>query len=275
VAGSRVVADTALLFSWEAWWATEGEGRPSQAVNYLDQVHAAYRGLRELGVTTDVTSPDTDLSAYRLVVVPCLYLVTDEQAAALATYVANGGRVVVTFFSGIADADDRIRLGGYPGAFRELLGVSAEEFAPVEPGARITLDDGSRAGLWTERLRATAASVVARYADGPLPGTPAITRNRFGAGQAWYVATALEPAALRSVLRAARGAPGDGPENAGEIEVVRRRDDQHTYLFVINHSETEIEYAGTGRDLVSGEDVSGRVRVSPGGVRVLREENRP
>jgi beta-galactosidase len=272
VAGSTVVADTAVLFSWESWWAAEGEGRPSAAVNYLDQVHSAYAGLRELGVTADVISPDGDLAAYRFVVVPCLYLVTDEQAAALTRFVADGGHVLITFYSGIADRDDRIRLGGYPGAFRDLLGVVSEEFVPLEPDERLRLDDGGRAGLWTERLRTTTAETITRYVDGPLPGTPAVTRN----GRAWYVATALEPPALRDVLRkACRAAAVDpgGPENDGSLEVVRRRNDQHTYVFVLNHGTTEIEYAVSGRDLLSGDAaaVTGRLRVPPGGVRVVEE----
>ena len=50
--------------------------------------------------------PDTiDLSRYRLVVVPALYLVRDREADVLIRYVADGGSAVVTFFSGIADED--------------------------------------------------------------------------------------------------------------------------------------------------------------------------
>ncbi|GAA2624951.1 beta-galactosidase [Paractinoplanes durhamensis] len=278
IAGSEVQADTAVLFSWESWWAAEQEGRPSSAVSYLDQVHSVHLGLRELGVTADVISPDGDLGRYRFVVVPCLYLVTDEQAKAITEFVENGGHVLVTFFSGIADADDRIRLGGYPGAFRELLGVSAEEFAPLSPDTTLTLDNGGESGLWAERLRTTTAECKARYVDGPLPGVPAITRNQAGDGSAWYVATALDRAAMRDVLRAASQGAGvnpGGPENDGSVEVVRRRSETQTYVFVINHGTREIEYAVAGCDLISGENVRGRLRVPPGGVRVVREEARP
>ena len=280
VAGSTVQADTAVLFSWESWWAAEQEGRPSTAVNYLDQVHAVHAGLRELGVTADVVSPDSDLSTYRFVVVPCLYLVTDEQAAAITEYARRGGHVLVTFFSGIADRDDRIRLGGYPGAFRDLLGVTVEEFAPLTPGTTVTLDNGGEAGRWAERLRVTTAEVIARYVDGPLPRVPAITRNAVGegGGAAWYVATALDPEAMRAVLRTATreaAVTHRGPENDGSVEVVRRANGDRTYAFVINHGLREIEYAVAGCDLISGEMVRGRLRVPPGGVRVIREEARP
>src|SRR5690606_42123486 len=124
-----------------------------------------------------------------LVVVPTLYLCTDETADALRAYVEGGGHLLVTYVSWIVDENDHVRLGGYPGAFRDLLGVRTEEFAPLLPGVTVTLDDGSTADVWTELLEARDAEVVARYTDGPLPGTPAITRRAVGDGVAGYLAT--------------------------------------------------------------------------------------
>jgi beta-galactosidase len=199
VAGTTVNADTALIFSWESWWATDTEARPSQDLHYLDQVHAAYNALRELGITTDIVRPGADLSRYRSVVIPCLHMVSDQEAASITDFVGAGGRAVITFYSGIVDPDDRVRLGGYPGAFRELLGVSSEEFAPLQPGATAPLADGTQATLWTERLRLTTAKPELTYAN----GHPAVTSNHFGAGEAWYIATALPTPTLRDVLNRA------------------------------------------------------------------------
>ncbi|MBG0560185.1 beta-galactosidase [Actinoplanes aureus] len=268
VAGTRVTADVALLFSWESWWSAEGEARPSQSVSYLDQVHAAHRALRELGVTADVVSPDADLSGYRLVVVPCLYMVSDPAAERITEYVSAGGHLLVTFFSGIVDERDRIRLGGYPGAFRDVLGVLAEEFAPLLPGHEVTLSNGAKGSLWTERLRTTTAETIASYTDGPLPGIPAITRNEYGEGQAWYVATALD---LREVLDTATRDAGVRGAGDRTVEVVRRTGDGRGYLFVINHGTEPAEIAATGHDLVTGEPVRGVLRVEAGGVGVVKE----
>jgi beta-galactosidase len=273
VAGTSVQADVALIFSWESWWAAEGEARPSQAVEYLDQVHRAHRALLQLGVTCDVVSPDADLSGYRLVVVPCLYMVADLTAVRIADYVAGGGHLLVTFFSGIVDERDRIRLGGYPGAFREVLGVLAEEFAPLRPGDRVALAGSEAEGwtgeLWTERLRTTTAATVASYLDGPLPGTPAITRNEFGAGTAWYLATALDADALRDLTRHIVQKAGLEVDLKNEnVETVRRGG----HLFVINHGPTPVEHAVTGLDLVTGKRADGLLHVEAGGVAVVREE---
>lgn len=276
ITGTRVQADVALLFSWENWWAADGESRPTHAIDHLSQVHAVHASLRRLGHTVDVVRPGADLSAYRLVVVPNLYLVRDSEAAVVSDFVAAGGHAVVTFFSGIADEEDRVRPGGYPGAFRDLLGVNVEEFAPVLPGQVLTLASGRTATAWSERSRVRGAEVVDSFADGPSIGRPAITRNRIaGGGDAWYLATNLDAVALDEVLRdAAAGAgalPQGDPDQPG-LEVIRRADEGRSYLFLINHSTNDVELPASGRELVTGEPVDSIARVPAGAVRVIRED---
>ncbi|GAB2845926.1 beta-galactosidase [Microbacterium insulae] len=277
VNGSRVVADAALLFSWEAWWAADSECRPSQHVGYLDQVHNAYRALHDQRLTVDVVAPGSDLSSYRLVVVPGLHLLREADAAALAEWVRGGGTAVVTFSSGIVDEHDRVWTGGYGGPLRETLGVHVEEFAPVAPGTVLTLSDGSRASLWSERARSTGAAVLATFADGPSTGSVAVSRNRHGAGSAWYVATHLDPDAMSRLIADAADAAGVGAPAVvtgadGPIELVRRRRDDTSYLFVINHGTTPARVEALGHELVAGEPVAGALAVPPGAVRVIREE---
>ena len=189
VAGAPVAADVALLWDWNAWWACDQDSHPSGELRYVDAPQRWHRALTELGATVDVVHPSADLAAYRLVVVPTLYLCSDALAPALESVVAHGGHVLVTYFSGIVDEHDHVRLGGYPGAFRALLGVRSEEFAPLR--TPVTLDDGSGADLWSEVLTVTDAEAVASHLD----GTPAVTRN----GSAWYVATRLDAAATATL----------------------------------------------------------------------------
>ncbi len=277
VAGSRVVADVALVFSWEAWWATQNESRPSQAVGYLDQVHAAYGALYAAGLTVDVVAPGADLSAYRLLVVPGLHLVRAEEAAVVTDWIAAGGTALVTFFSGTVDQDDRVWTGGYTGPFREALGIRIEEFAPVGPGVALTLSDGRSASLWAERGRVTTAVVEATFVDGPAAGHPAVTRNPWGEGAAWYVATLPSPDAFRDLVARIAADAGVTPAAAvdgadGAVEVVRRRSTEASYLFVINHGASAVRLVSPGFELITGAAVDGHLTVPAGAVRVVREE---
>ena len=271
VAGSKVVAHVALVFDWQAWWATDLDSHPSESVRYLTEVHRAHTALVDAGYTVDLVAPGAPLDEYALVVVPCLYSVTDEAAQVVTDYVAAGGHAVITFFSGIVDADDRVRAGGYPGAFRQVLGLHSEEFFPVD--APVTLSDSSVASLWTELVHLGTAESVATFADGPVAGAPAITRNTFGDGAAWYVATALEAEAMSRVLaRAATEAGVQQPVKLAGVEIVVRRD-IHDYLFVINHSDVAVQLPARGTELIGAQAVHELLDVPAFEVRVVRLAN--
>ncbi|MFU8849738.1 beta-galactosidase [Micromonospora sp. SL1-18] len=274
VRGSRVEADVAILFDYEAWWGVELDSHPSVDVTYVDRLAALHGALWRAGVTADVVHPSADLSRYRLVLVPTLYLVRDAHAAALRRYVAAGGTALVTYFSGIVDEHDHIRLGGYPGAFRDLLGVRTEEFFPLPADERVHLDDGATADVWTEWLHAEGAEVLSSYADGPLSGVPALTRHAVGVGAAWYVGTRLDEAAtdrLVARLLTEAGVRPPVPAPAG-VEVVRRRSADRSWLFVINHTDAEARVAVTGTELLGGGRCVSELVVPAGEVAVVREE---
>ncbi len=274
VAGSTVQSDIAVLFSWEAWWATDLDAHPSSELRYIEQVHSLYGALQEIGATVDIVRPGDDLSAYRLVVVPSLYLVSDEAAASVNDFVAGGGHVVVSFFSGIVDENDRVRLGGYPGAFRDMLGAVTDEFYPLGAGDSRALSDGSIATLWSESLRVTTATPIIHYTSGELPGVPAVTRNEYGAGVGWYLATALQPTSLAALLRRIvdeAGVRGIADTHSG-VEIVRRRGTARDYIFVLNHTDQEVEHCFAGQELLSGTTVTTTATIEPGGVHVIRQE---
>ncbi|MDQ4024082.1 MAG: beta-galactosidase, partial [Actinomycetota bacterium] len=216
VQGSRVRSRAALVLDWPAWWGAELDSHPTQSLQYMDQVRAWYRSLWRLGVTADVVPPSADLAGYDLVVVPTLYLVTDADAANVAAAAERGATVLVTYFSGVVDEHDHVRLGGYPGAFRDLLGVRTEEFCPLQEDETVrvsggTLGAGAEADLWTEKTHvADGTEVVAAYDDGSLRGWPAVTRRTVGEGAAWYVGTRLAESAVDALARTVVAEAGVG-----------------------------------------------------------------
>ncbi|WP_396668723.1 beta-galactosidase [Microbacterium sp. R86528] len=276
VAGTRVEAHAAIIFSWESWWATQTESRPSQSLGYLDQIHAAYSAIRALGITVDIVPPGACLSPYRMVVVPGLHLVGASDAKVITDWIADGGIALITFYSGTVDENDRVFTGGYTGPFREALGIRIEEFAPVEPGEVLTLSDGKRSRLWSERGRAITALTHAEFSDGPSNGHPAITSNAWGSGTAWYVATQLEPAGYQNVMAEMAAAANVRPAavangDFSQLEVVRRVGADHSYLFVINHADEAIAVQSQGNEIITGSPVVGHIDVPAGAVRIIRE----
>lgn len=243
VAETRVDTRVAILWDYEAWWGVELDSHPSADVAYLPAVRRVYEALWRAGVTVDFVHPEADLSPYRLLLAPSLHLLSDAGAAALDAHVRGGGSLVVSYFSGIVDTDDHVRLGGYPGALRDMLGVRVEEFFPLLPGQVLELSTGASGSRWSELLTLTGAQALATIASGPLAGTPAVTRHAHGEGSATYVATDLDPVSLGALLldevrRAGLGPVADAPPG---VEVVRRGD----RLFVLNHTAADAVVAGT------------------------------
>jgi beta-galactosidase len=275
VCGSRVRAQVALVFDYPSWWAAELDSHPTQALRYAEEVRRWYTALWRRGVPVDLVPAASDLTGYRVVVVPTLYSVTDADAARVAEAAQAGASVVVTFFSGLVDEHDHIRLGGYPGAFRDLLGIRTEELWPLQEGEVLSLDDGTTADLWSERTSLAGAEAVRTWADGPLAGGPAVTRRAVGQGAAWYVGTRPDPEGLGRVVDAVLAEAGVEPEVAdlpAGVEAVRRHaHDGSRFLFVINHTDTDVSVPATGHELVRDQDLAGRLVVAAYDVAVVHE----
>jgi beta-galactosidase len=174
--------------------------------------------------------------------------VSDADALKVASYVDNGGTLLVGPYSGVVDENDHIRLGGY-GAWRDLTGVHVEEFFPLESGGQVALSNGASGRVWTELATAVDAEVLVSYSDGPLAGAPALTRRSHGAGTAYYLTTHLDDAEVRALLVRVAGAAGVAPILAdpppGVEAVQRRHPDGRTYTFLTNDSDAEVRVADT------------------------------
>jgi beta-galactosidase len=270
--GSVVRADVALLLDHTSAWAAEAPDQPSVDMTTHFEIRRWHAALWRSGVLADVLHPGADLTSYRLVLAPALYLMDDAAAANLTRYVEGGGTLVVGPYSGIVDEHDHVRLGGYPGALRDLLGVRVSEFFPLPLDGTVALGNGWTGTIWTEHARAETATVVTSYADGPVAGCPAVTRHPVGTGTAWYLGTRLTDPDLATLLRSA-GASPLLPEAPPGLEAVRRQHaDGRSYLFFINHGTADATVAATGTDLLTGTDrPTAPVTVPAGGIVVLRE----
>ncbi|MBF4569981.1 beta-galactosidase [Plantibacter sp. VKM Ac-2880] len=272
-----VDAQVAILHDDEAGWALKSGLKPVNRPSYADTARALHDALFRRAVTADVVPPWSTLTDYRLVVVPGLFLVSDANAAAVRAYVEAGGTVLVTWFSGIVDEVNTVRTGGFPGAFRELLGVSSEEFFPLTSDERVTLDNGWLFTRWSELLRDpdpdAGVEVLASAVDGWVAGSPAITRRTVGAGTAWYLSGDLEDDSLGALVD--RILEETGVERVARVsdgvEAVRRASSSASYLFLVNHTDEAAWTDATGVDLLTGAEHEGRVVLAPGGVAVLRE----
>jgi beta-galactosidase len=167
------------------------------------------------------------------------------------------------------DSSDRVHLGGYPGPFRDLLGLTVEEFWPLPAGGTIALGAGTGT-VWSEWISPAGAEVLGTFAEGELAGKPAITRNTFGEGVATYLGTRPDETTMATVIGRALADAGVEPVLPGipdGVEAVTRAD----WLFLLNHNTTEVTVPiPTATDALSGEPLENEVRLAGRGVLVAR-----
>ncbi|WP_327589640.1 beta-galactosidase [Nonomuraea sp. NBC_00507] len=268
LAGSTVTAQVAVLHDSDAWWALESDGLPSADLDYHATLRRAHRALWDAGVTVDFAHPEHDLSRYRLVVAPALFLLSDAGAANLRRYVADGGTLLVQYFSGFVDDRLHARLGGYPAMpLREALGVRVEEHRSLRRDEGIVLSDGTHGTIWSESLRTEGAEALVTYTHGMLAAKPALTRHHFGAGLGWYLSTRLDDTGYAALIGRLLDETGVNPELPGLESVTRHAPDGTRWQFVLNHGAYAVSLPEPAHDLLTGAPVD---ELPPGGCAVLK-----
>ncbi len=228
----------AIVLDWDTWWAIDQSDHPAQ-FDYLEHLQGWHSAFHELNVQVDLVRPGGPFDDYSLVVTPSLYLLRDADATALRDHVAGGGRLLVTAFSDVVDENDHFLPGGFTTRLGPALGVAVLDFDGVLPEEALTVAwDGTVFGgdVLAEVLRVDGAEVLATFAS----GAAALTRNAFGTGEAYYLATMADADGRLAVARHLVERTGVDPVVAGlppRVEASLRGD----VVTVINHTPEPVE----------------------------------
>ena len=238
--GAGNPAEVGIIFDWDNYWALEYTSGPNIDLKYVDQIHRYYKYFYERHIPVDMIPIDGDLSRYKVICAPVLYMVKEGVAEALEAFVEAGGTLVTGMMSGIVDQSDNVHLGGYPGPLRRLCGIWTEETDALAPeqGNTLVFGDGSQSGcgLLCDIIRLEGAQVLATYGGDFYKGTPAVTRNSFGRGTVYYVGTQPDSGGLAKILDGLELEPLVPDETPLEID--RRVIDGREYWFLINLTGT-------------------------------------
>ncbi len=279
IIGSGISAQTALMFDWENWWAVEYSAGPSVNLKYKEQVLHYYTALHRQNIPVDIIGEEDDLSGYKLVIAPLLYMTKPGVDERIREFVKAGGTFVTTCFSGYVDENDRVITGGYPGKLRDILGVWVEESdaLPEHKSNRFICENQEYpAEILCDIIHPEGAETLAEYQEDFYAGTPVLTENSFGKGKAYYVGTCSGDEFYRDFTRRLCREQQIVPsaEVMEEVEAVRRRGEQAEYLFLLNHGDREQEISipeqclelTQGKEYRQGE----RVFLPAKGVMILR-----
>lgn len=280
---SRHQSKVGIVYDWENRWALDLTSGPTIDLKYVEQVHRYYDAFFKQNIQADMISVEEQLDQYEIVVAPVMYMVKPGFAQKVEQFVANGGTFITTFFSGIVNENDLVTVGGYPGELRKVLGIWAEEIDALLPSQsnQIVMKDayGALQGEYScnilcDLIHSEGAEVLATYGSDFYKGMPTLTKNRFGKGDAWYVATNGDEAFLSDLIKTIVEQRGIKPLMApvAGVEVTERVKGEQRFLFVLNHNNeaAEVDLGDiSGIDLLTDQTVSGRVSLASKGVMII------
>ena len=290
--GSRLVnlkkqSDVAILVSNESltalrWFPIRATAAGSGDLFYNDVVRWLYDALYRMNVECDVLWPESEeLERYKAIVVPALYSAPDALLKRLARYCENGGTLIATFKTGFANEFVKVSDEVQPRILRSCMGVRYHQFTLPQNVAlrgKAVGDARDRAAKgFMELLIPEDAEVLARYEHPAWGKYAAITRHRFGKGNAVYLGCMTGEAVLANVLRGALTDAGVRMP-AQQFPVIVRggvNDLGRRVAFYLNYSADaqQTQACMTGRELLGGKAVAKgeALALAPWGLAILEE----
>ena len=260
VTGSVTCAKAAVLYDRENDWALkDAQGPRNEDMHYQECVLKQYRALRAEGLDVDVISMEHALSDYKILAVPMAYLFSEKYEERLREYVAQGGTLVLTYWSGLVDETDKCFLGGTPYGLMDVTGVRSTEIDALfdwesnhgipEHGNRLGLQKVYECKNLCELSEVSDAEVLMRYADDFYAGSPLVTHKAYGEGHAYYVGADMEQAFYDDLFKGV--AEEAGVKSLAEavpegVSVNVRQSENAEYLFIQNFSRKEVVVPVTG-----------------------------
>ncbi|MDF2988807.1 MAG: Beta-galactosidase, partial [Eubacterium sp.] len=287
ILGSRLKAEVAIVFDWDNWWAVEFSSGPSVALKYIEQIEKYYKAFYNMNIPVDFVKPAADLSKYKVVVAPVLYMLKPGVADSITRYVENGGKFVTTFFSGIVNENDLVTLGGYPGELRKVLGIWSEEIDALLPSSRNSivikkpfgeLGGTYECGLLCDLIHLETATELAAYGQDFYAGMPVITENKFGSGKAYYLASDPEQRFINGFFRQLCLDSGIASafDAAEGVEITERYKGDLKYTFILNHNAHSVSvdlWNEKYQDLITGSSMEGNITLEAKGVAILESKS--
>ena len=279
---SRTPSKAAMLVDWDNWWALEYSAGPSCDLKYMDELANYYTALYDNNISVDIISAQDPLDDYKVVIAPVMYMTKPGADEKIRKFVSEGGTFVTTFLSGLVDEHDLVITGGYPGKLRDILGIWVEETDALPSYMKNSFSWNEKSydcGLICDIMHMENAQALASYDKDFYEGTPVLSRNEFGKGHAYYVATRAGQDFYADFLKKVLEEQGVEPvfKPCKGVEITLRRKEETNFLFFLNHNpqETVLIAEKPGTDLLTGKEYrpGDEIVLQTKGVVLFQEQN--
>ncbi len=244
LAGTTPQPAVAVVKSYDARWAVDFQ-RHHKSFDWMQHFKETCAAVHRSGLMADIPEPSEDLSKYRVVIAPAIWLLKEQEAKRLDAFAKSGGHLILTSRTGAKDGENALYPMLPPGPLRAAAGVEVEDVYPLlDPIPVSGTGLKGTAKIWGERLRVigTGVKIHATFGKGNgwLAGKPAIVSRTHGKGTVWTLAGWFDPALLDAVTAKAFASAGVKPKFKAPkgVEIATRSGrNGKDVLIVINHSD--------------------------------------
>ena len=281
IKGTGKKVKVAIIFDWESNWAINrggGFGRPSR--QYLQTLQKHYAVFWERDIAVDIITPQQDYAQYDLLIAPMLYMLDAQDEMKLQAYVANGGTLISSYFTGMVDKNDLVNQGGLPEKLQSLFGIETTELEMLYPteSNRIQYQQQDYCTKdYSNLLVAKEADILATYQTDFYAGSPAITVNKYQKGQAYYLGTRLNHDFLTNFyddIIQRLGLNNTVVEQSdAEVSIQTRENNRYKYHFVMNFSNKNklVNFNRPQLDMLDYNQLVEKIELQPLQVKVYKE----
>lgn len=242
--------NVALMFDYDACWALDIQPQ-SKAYQYLFWCYRLYEALRELGLSIDIISPKSDLSVYKMLVLPAQVVIDDGLLKALNNF---DGVLLAGPRSGSKTADYHIPEQLAPGKLQSIMALKVERVDALPEHTQPNVNGMWGQGKlkhWHEQLATNLPSLLQDD-----QGKPVLV----GENKRFYLGACLEADILKRCLEKLAGIAEIPTFYLPKGIRVRTRG---KLIFVFNYGQNAAHYSP-----LEAQCVIGRACIEPAGVSI-------
>lgn len=240
-------SEVALIFDWDSRIALlEQKSLKNKKKDFDSIIVEHYEALIKQYVSVDIISQEWDFSKYKLIVAPVLYLFKENTAEKIRDFVAIGGTVVMTYYSGLVNENDLVFLESPPAGLLDVFGIESEEMDALcddEHNEVVWNGKEYRAIDYCDLIKAGQGRIMAAYGKDFYKGMPALTENKYHNGNAYYIAFRSDDDFLYDFYKNLIGdlqlKKSVDIEFCSDVMIHVRESVNKKYLFIMNFSTQE------------------------------------
>lgn len=272
----KLSPQVAFAYSFEAEVASDPHSRTNTVrqyftTPYMDQQRNAFAPIYNDNIDAAVIDvAHEDLTPYKLVVVPGLYLMSEAAAANIRSYVQNGGTVIMTAFSAKVDETNQWFDTPLPGRLADVFGLRTKAFYRASVPLKGSLGEQAFTSTidFYEVLEPSTAAVLGRI-DNVDGAPPSATVNTYGKGRAIYVAMPAQASVMTPLYRSLYADLGIARGPITPEGVYARVVDGRTLYVNTTGEAKDVAQGVQGRGLLSNKQIDGTLRLGPWGAEIL------